>query len=97
MNEKDISLVKNISELAKLGVDKDNAPSLAEDMKKMISFAALSNESGSFAISEADKRIALREDTVGETLERKILLSQSAGSNEEYFTVPRVIGGDGNE
>ena len=98
MNEKDFSLVKNVAELAKLNVDDANVLTLAVEMKNMISFAALSNKSGGFAIMSQDTKIPLRADTAGDTLKREELLAASSGANDEFFIVPRVVsGGDNNE
>ena len=97
MNEKDHSLIKSVAELSKLSVDNKNASTLAKDMENMINFAALSNGSGNFAMSQIGNSLELREDVAKNTVDRTTLLSASANSNGEFFTVPRVIGGDGNE
>ncbi len=96
MNEQE--LVKKVASLAKLGVDDACSESLAADMKNMISFAALSSESGCFAMSNEKEPMILRQDNVGESFDRALLLEQSYNANDEFFTVPRVVaGGDGNE
>jgi len=98
MNEQDILLVKKIASLAKLGVDDASSESLANDMKNMISFAALSSESGCFAMSNKREPMILRQDKLKESCDKALLLKQSYNSDDEFFTVPRVVsGGDGNE
>ena len=91
----DEKLIDKIAALAKLEFDKDSKIKMVSDMKKIISFVDKLNELDTENVEPlvyiTEKKNVLRDDNIGEHVEKKEALKNAPEKDSDYFKVPKVV------
>ena len=91
----DEKLIDKIAALAKLEFDKDSKIKMISDMKKIISFVDKLNELDTENVEPlvyiTEETNVLRDDSIGEHVEKKEALKNAPEKDSDYFKVPKVV------
>ena len=91
----DEKLIDKIAALAKLEFDKDSKTKMVSDMKKIISFVDKLNELDTENVEPlvyiTEEINVLRDDNIGEHVEKKEALKNAPEKDSDYFKVPKVV------
>ncbi len=96
MSEKTID-IDRIAALSKLAFSEEEKLSLERDMKAILELADMlpaADDAGSFSIDTETKSIALsslRSDSVKESLDRELILSQAPITSGDFIAVPCIV------
>jgi len=88
------NLVRKISYLARLGLSEDEVEKLTEHFKRVLEYVKMLDELPSIGgdiVSGFVIKAPLRNDVVGESLDREDALRNAPQTNGKYIIIPRVI------
>jgi aspartyl-tRNA(Asn)/glutamyl-tRNA(Gln) amidotransferase subunit C len=84
-----------VAKLARIRVDADALPALAEDFNKILGFIEQLNEVDIEGVepmvSVTPMRLKRREDVVNDGNQQKKVLSNAPDAREGFFAVPKVV------
>lgn len=90
--------VEHIAELARLKFSETELESFTEQLNEILSYVDKLNELDTENVKPLSHPFegenVFREDKVKPSVERKDALKNAPDSNDEFFKVPKVIGGD---
>ncbi len=90
--------VEHIAELARLHFNDDELESYTEQLNEILSYVEKLNELDTENVLPLSHPVegenVFREDKVKTSVKREDALKNAPESNEEFFKVPKVIGGD---
>ena len=91
----DVSTVRRVARLARLGVDEEKLPALAQEMSTILAFVdqlnAVDTQNVQAMTSGVDREIKRREDVVTAGNQVDDILSNAPLRDDDYFAVPKVI------
>lgn len=95
VNKKD---VEHIAELARLKFNEQELENFTHDLNEILAYVEKLNELDTENVEPLSHPVeginAFREDTVKKSISREEALKNAPDKDDEFFKVPRVIGGD---
>lgn len=96
MSHLDEESIKKLTKLCRIECSADQRAALLKDLEKILAYFDQIEEIDTEGVEPCNHVLAdvfnvMREDEVGETLPRELLLSNAPAHREGYFTVPPVI------
>ena len=84
--------VYRIAKLARLHINDESAPALADDLSSILDYVKTLDDIPVYEPTERSEMSTLRPDTVATSVHRDQLLAAAPMQNGDGFVVPRVVG-----